>query len=388
MNQLQREAEEEALMSGKADLPLQQQMEFSDKDMEEETPGMTLLDQELLQEKQDQIDTLHAQLEKERERLHQCEIQVANLREELDIQIAKGAGLINERDGYQAKLKESINKMSQFRDIIADKDDKVEQLSSKIEILVGENQQLKEANEKLLQKISFIQDNHILIPTKEGHRVAQEKSDDSKLQDEVRRLHFQLKQKDAVIDKFKSMLEARGSAQEDDQQSLKRIQSLIDRDEAIEQPSKEYEKEVLSLLTSSTRNILTEEDYGHLTRSLLLEPKDFLSVIYAQNELKLQLSDLESRNMHLEVHLNDIKAQLVRESQAPNIGELSEQLAKERIDEERKKWEHARDQLTKDLQNRVEKVLELEMELDEVKDAYRALESTLSRDDMQLKNRA
>lgn len=44
MNQLQREAEEEALMSGKADLPLQQQMEFSDKDMEEETPGMTLLD--------------------------------------------------------------------------------------------------------------------------------------------------------------------------------------------------------------------------------------------------------------------------------------------------------------------------------------------------------
>lgn len=89
---------------------------------------------------------------------------------------------------------------------------------------------------------------------------------------------------------------------------MKRIQSLIDRDEAIEQPSKEYEKEVLSLLTSSTRNILTEEDYGHLTRSLLLEPKDFLSVIYAQNELKLQLSDLESRNMHLEVHLNDIKA--------------------------------------------------------------------------------
>ena len=44
--------------------------------------------------------------------------------------------------------------------------------------------------------------------------------------------------------------------------------------------------------------------------------------------------------------------------------------------------------MTKDLQNRVEKVLELEMELDEVKDAYRALESTLSRDDMQLKNRA
>ena len=37
--------------------------------------------------------------------------------------------------------------------------------------------------------------------------------------------------------------------------------------------------------------------------------------------------------------------------------------------------------MVKDLQNRVSKVLELEMELDEVKDAYRQLESNLSRDE-------
>ena len=40
-----------------------------------------------------------------------------------------------------------------------------------------------------------------------------------------------------------------------------------------------------------------------------------------------------------------------------------------------------RDQMVKDLQNRVSKVLELEMELDEVKDAYRQLEQSLSRDE-------
>ena len=37
--------------------------------------------------------------------------------------------------------------------------------------------------------------------------------------------------------------------------------------------------------------------------------------------------------------------------------------------------------MIKDLENRVEKVLKLEMELDEVKDAYRALESGLSREE-------
>jgi flagellin-specific chaperone FliS len=46
-----------------------------------------------------------------------------------------------------------------------------------------------------------------------------------------------------------------------------------------------------------------------------------------------------------------------------------------------KKYDYERDQMVKDLQNRVSKVLELEMELDEVKDAYRQLEQNLSRDE-------
>ena len=58
------------------------------------------------------------------------------------------------------------------------------------------------------------------------------------------------------------------------------------------------------------------------------------------------------------------------------------------MEEERKKFAYEREQLIKDLQNRVEKVLALEMENDEVKDAYRLLESTLSRDEQQYKNRA
>ena len=37
--------------------------------------------------------------------------------------------------------------------------------------------------------------------------------------------------------------------------------------------------------------------------------------------------------------------------------------------------------MIKDLQNRVEKVLRLEMELDEIKEAYRGLEQSLSKDE-------
>ena len=72
----------------------------------------------------------------------------------------------------------------------------------------------------------------------------------------------------------------------------------------------------------------------------------------------------------------------------PNIEEITSKLVKEKLDEQQKKFDWEREQMIRDLQNRVEKVLRLEMELDEVKDAYRALESSLSRDEQQYKNRA
>lgn len=44
--------------------------------------------------------------------------------------------------------------------------------------------------------------------------------------------------------------------------------------------------------------------------------------------------------------------------------------------------------LQRDLHNRVEKVLKLEMQLDESKDAYRNLEASISRDDLKFKQKA
>lgn len=95
---------------------------------------------------------------------------------------------------------------------------------------------------------------------------------------------------------------------------------------------------------------------------------------------------MESDKAKLELTLSEIKERMDKEQ--PNIQEITERLAKERVEEERRRFQHEKEQLTKDLQNRVEKVLKLEMELDEVKDAFRALESTLSREELQYKNKA
>ena len=58
------------------------------------------------------------------------------------------------------------------------------------------------------------------------------------------------------------------------------------------------------------------------------------------------------------------------------------------MEAQKKLFDEEREQLRKDLLNRVEKVLKLEMQLDEVKDAYKQLENTISREDLKFKQRA
>ena len=68
--------------------------------------------------------------------------------------------------------------------------------------------------------------------------------------------------------------------------------------------------------------------------------------------------------------------------------QMQERLIKQECDKLKTKYESEKEQLHKDLLNRVEKVLKLEMQLDEVKDAYKQLENSISRDDLKFKQKA
>lgn len=72
----------------------------------------------------------------------------------------------------------------------------------------------------------------------------------------------------------------------------------------------------------------------------------------------------------------------------PNIGEIVQAKVEEAKNAQGKVFDVEREQLHKDLLNRVEKVLKLEMQLDEMKDAYKQLENTISKDDLKYKQKA
>lgn len=92
------------------------------------------------------------------------------------------------------------------------------------------------------------------------------------------------------------------------------------------------------------------------------------------------------QNKEIEHLKQDIEKQLKKEQ--PDVVQFQERLIKQECDKLKNKYEAEKEQLHKDLLNRVEKVLKLEMQLDEVKDAYKQLENSISRDDLKFKQKA
>ena len=70
-----------------------------------------------------------------------------------------------------------------------------------------------------------------------------------------------------------------------------------------------------------------------------------------------------------------------------NVEEITDKLVTERMDAANEKFNDERDTLNWFLQSKINQNLQLEMQLDEIKDAYRALEASLSKDDKQFRQK-
>mmetsp|Transcript_28516 Transcript_28516/g.27488 ORF Transcript_28516/g.27488 Transcript_28516/m.27488 type:complete len:172 (+) Transcript_28516:1102-1617(+) len=171
--------------------------------------------------------------------MHVMQKQYADLHEEFQIMSAKLTQVTSEKESLNQKLRDNLWKTQNLNDKIQDKDEKIEQMNSKMEILNEENSNVKESYEKLLSKLTYIQENNILIPKDGAKRGGNMKGDDqqkmvgdedylSNLQEEVRKLHYQLKQKDVIIEKMKGVFnEPRINVDEGESDQMKKMKSLI-----------------------------------------------------------------------------------------------------------------------------------------------------------------
>lgn len=70
-----------------------------------------------------------------------------------------------------------------------------------------------------------------------------------------------------------------------------------------------------------------------------------------------------------------------------NIEEITQKMCDEKMAVANSTFEQERDTMNNFLQQKIERNLQLEVQLDEIKDAYRALEASLSKDDKHFKSK-
>jgi hypothetical protein len=94
---------------------------------------------------------------------------------------------------------------------------------AKMNLLKGENRIINETKEMLQKKIDHIYENNILI-NKEGKSSSNKEEEEqnkeqsafmNNIQEEVRKLHFQLKQKDSIINKLTKLIEKKGEGDDE-----------------------------------------------------------------------------------------------------------------------------------------------------------------------------
>ena len=209
-----------------AELPDRRFTELGKKMEEEEklddstldTPGSTMIPIELLQEKTDEIERLQELLDKDKESMEKLQKQVSDLHEAVKIAEQRTENAIAEREKFSDKNREMIQKISSLREDLKDKELNIEEFLAKMNLLKGENRIVSESKEMLQKKIDHIYENNILI-NKEGKSSSNKEEEEqnkeqstfmNNIQEEVRKLHFQLKQKDTIINKLTKLVEKKG----------------------------------------------------------------------------------------------------------------------------------------------------------------------------------
>lgn len=265
-------------------------------------------------------------------------------------------------------------------------------------LLKGENRIINETKEMLQKKIDHIYENNILI-NKEGKSSSNKEEEEqnkeqsafmNNVQEEVRKLHFQLKQKDTIINKLTKLIEKRGEGDDEygnQDDSKAEIDKILHGAVEPEQ-SKGQERELIELLCQKAE---IEQSYiNECCFSTLINPHDVKEILKNHNEMLAEMKKIEENAQQQKSEIDNLKTTLNNELQKeqPDIDKITQRIVKQELDVQKKEFDVIRGQLEKDLHNRIDKVIKLELQLEEVKDAYKSLEHSISRDDLKFKQKA
>jgi len=253
--------------------------------------------------------------------------------------------------------------------------DLVQTQKQKLLLLEEELRNVVESNEKLSKKLDRIEEmGGIYLPEMEDGDSAHDKKRTAQeaMQKELIR----------VSQKLKRISELGGLS--DEVKQILDIEVRHTDEESKEDPDTDemFKDSLLDMHADLSK-------FKDKSLSIFLDEEDTNKLIKSQIELREQ-QKLDERQKHeFLAQIDSLSEELenaAKESN-PNIQAITKKLADEQIMKAENRWAEEKVQILRDLENRVSKVVQLEISLDEANEKYRRLENTINQGDVPLRKK-
>ena len=233
----------------------------------------------------------------------------------------------------QSKTKEFIHRIQKLTDECNEKDDKIELLTTQTGLLARDKDTYKNLCDIQMEKHAKLLEDNLLIPKrKEGSAESQKESqsqspgkpnqvyDESTvfLQDEIRKLHFQLRHKDLIVQEFKRETEEFMKKKEGNlTERSSKLVSLLEKDHISQEGSKKWTEKMMDMIASKQRVDGSQTDA--INQSVLFTASDLKHLVAKKNEQLQDFMTMYEQKLALEKEREELRKQLDNQLVKANI---------------------------------------------------------------------
>jgi kinesin family member 5 len=323
----------------------------------------------------ERIQNLEDLVEREKERYNaQCD-QMATLKEDYDIFKDKFSKLESEKEEAENQKNTLTFKLQGFIDKVEEKDEVIKHQEMKLEAKINEVEEFKKANAKLNATLkNFERVNKgkgaVFEEVKE-EEVSSQKDEKiaKKFQKEILVLQYKLKLQNEIIKKIKRT----EKLSEGSQNLLILNERQLEEIEEKEDKKQSRIKKAL-LDNEDLSNIPTSDDSFYLSES------EVEQLVCNQKMIRQRIEEELAQKRKMREEMEDLKValQVALQEINPDIQSITTALVEDKVQEMKRSFDTEREHLLSDLANRVQKVCDLELELDLLRDEYRRLENSMT----------
>jgi len=266
--------------------------------------------------------------------------------------------------------------------VLEEKNELIETLTEKLTVMEEELKVISESHEKLSNKVSRYEEmgGIFLLELNDDDQPDRKiKGSQSSMYRELIKISQKLIAKDRMLKKIEAL--------PDLPEEIKKILNSLDLGKAEDEKEKDIDYDEFKNALLNLQSDLHE--FKGKTTSLFFNESEVSQLVKHQCDQRDKQRDDQKQKLELAMKVESLTNELrsAVEEDNPNIQAITKKLADEQINKAEMRWAEEKMQILRDLENRVSKVVDLEIALDESEERFRRLENNINQGDVTLRKK-